>query len=45
LKYDTYEQFLDFCLQQHSDPRIRILQAIGTTPSVEVVLGLGKPDL
>jgi len=38
-KLETYEEFFQFYLQQHSDPRNRILHAIGTTLGVAVVLG------
>ena len=38
-KFETYEDFFQFYLQQHSDPRNRILHAIGTTLGVAVVLG------
>ena len=37
-KFDSYEQFFDFYLQQHSDPRNRLLHAIGTTLGVAVVV-------
>ncbi len=45
-KFQTYDEFFHFYLQQHSDPRNRILHALGTTLGVGVVLGaliLGHP--
>jgi len=45
-KFQTYGEFFHFYLQQHSDPRNRILHAVGTTLGVLVVLGalvLGRP--
>ena len=38
LKFATYDEFFQFYLQQHSDPRNRILHAIGTTLGVAVVV-------
>jgi len=38
-KFETYDEFFTFYLQQHSDPRNRILHAIGTTLGVAVVVG------
>lgn len=45
-EFQTYGEFFKFYLQEHSDPRNRILHAIGTTLGVVVVLGallLGHP--
>lgn len=45
-KFQTYDEFFHFYLQQHSDPRNRVLHAVGTTLGVLVVLGaliLGHP--
>jgi len=39
VKFATYDEFFQFYLQQHSDPRNRILHAIGTTLGVAVVVG------
>jgi len=38
-QFQTYEEFFQFYLQQHSDARNRALHAIGTTLGVAVVLG------
>jgi hypothetical protein len=38
VKIESYEQFFDFYLRQHSDPRNRLLHAIGTTLGVAVVV-------
>ena len=37
-RFTSYEQFFDFYLEQHSDPRNRILHAVGTTLGVVVVV-------
>ena len=37
-RIESYEQFFDFYLQQHSDPRNRLLHAIGTTLGVAIVV-------
>ena len=37
--FESYDQFFDFYLQQHSDPRNRILHAVGTTLGLAVVVG------
>ncbi len=45
-KFASYDEFFEFYLQQHSDPRNRILHAVGTTLGVVVVAGalyLGHP--
>jgi hypothetical protein len=45
-KFQTYDEFFRFYLTQHSDPRNRVLHAVGTTLGVMVVLGallLGHP--
>ena len=39
VKFATYDEFFQVYLQQHSDPRNRILHAIGTTVGVAVVVG------
>ena len=44
--FQTYDEFFKFYLTQHSDPRNRILHAIGTTLGVIVVVSaflLGHP--
>ena len=38
-KFQTYNEFFHFYLQQHSDWRNRMLHAVGTTLGVVVVLG------
>jgi len=38
-KFRSYEEFFDFYLQQHSDPRNRRLHAIGTSFGLAVVAG------
>lgn len=45
-KFTTYEEFFEFYLQQHSDPRNRMLHAIGTTLGIAVAVwafGTGHP--
>jgi hypothetical protein len=45
-KFNSYDEFFTFYLQQHSDPRNRRLHAIGTTLGIAVVVGafvLGHP--
>jgi hypothetical protein len=37
-KFTSYDEFFDFYLRQHSDPRNRILHAIGTTLGLAVVV-------
>jgi len=37
-KFDSYDQFFEFYLQQHSDPRNRWLHAVGTTLGIAVVV-------
>ena len=37
-KFHSYDEFFTFYLQQHSDPRNRILHAIGTTLGIAVVV-------
>ena len=38
-EFTSYDEFFDFYLEQHSDPRNRALHAIGTTLGVAVVAG------
>ena len=38
-KFTSYDEFFESYLQQHSDPRNRILHAIGTTLGVAVLVG------
>jgi hypothetical protein len=38
-KFGSYGDFFDFYLQQHSDPRNRVMHAIGTTLGIAVVVG------
>ena len=45
-RFTSYDEFFDFYLQQHSDPRNRTLHMIGTTLGVAVVVGalvIGHP--
>jgi hypothetical protein len=45
-KFASYDEFFEFYLQQHSDPRNRALHAIGTTLGITVVVAalvLGHP--
>jgi hypothetical protein len=45
-KFSSYDEFFTFYLQQHSDPRNRLMHAIGTTLGIAVVVGafaLGHP--
>jgi hypothetical protein len=35
-KFNSYDEFFSFYLQQHSDPRNRLLHAIGTTLGISV---------
>jgi hypothetical protein len=45
-KFASYEEFFDFYLQQHSDPRNRAMHAVGTTLGIAVAVGaflLGHP--
>jgi hypothetical protein len=45
-KFSSYDEFFTFYLQQHSDPRNRLLHAIGTTLGIAVAVGafvLGHP--
>jgi hypothetical protein len=39
VKFATYNEFFQFYLQQHNEPRNRILHAIGTTLGLAVVVG------
>ena len=39
VKFATYNEFFQFYLRQHSEPRNRILHAIGTTLGLAVVVG------
>src|SRR5215831_18486516 len=38
-KFTSYDEFFEFYLRQHSDPRNRILHAIGTALGIAVVIG------
>ena len=38
-KFDSYNEFFTFYLRQHSDPRNRMLHAIGTLLGVAIVVG------
>jgi hypothetical protein len=38
-KFNSYDEFFTFYLQQHSDPRNRLMHAIGTTLGIAVVVG------
>ena len=37
-KFNSYDEFFTFYLQQHSDPRNRLLHAIGTTLGITIVI-------
>jgi len=37
-RFNSYGEFFTFCLQQHSDPRNRVLHAIGTTLGIAVAV-------
>ena len=37
-KFNSYDEFFSFYLQQHSDPRNRLLHAVGTTLGIAVVV-------